>query len=130
MSHRARVAILGSLLLLTAPEGTGAAPPEKPTFVQYLRDSAIPRELIDGFLAISGSRATAIAGPARSLEVTIAVRSDIVPWRYPPRLDFQYGDWFRPEYARGELAPWESPHPDLAIVLTTVLWLVGRRLRR
>jgi hypothetical protein len=28
----------------------GAELPEKPTFVKYLRDSAVPRDVIDGFL--------------------------------------------------------------------------------
>ena len=77
------------------------------------------RELIGGLMQLSGSRA--VAGPARSLEVTIAVRSDVVPWRYPPGLDFQYGDWFRPDYERGDTAPWASPNPDLAVLVTTVL---------
>jgi predicted nucleotidyltransferase len=76
-------------------------------------------ELIGGLMQLSGSRA--VDGPARSLEVTIAVRSDVVPWRYPPRLDFQYGDWFRPDYERGDTEPWASPNPDLAVLVTTVL---------
>jgi streptomycin 3"-adenylyltransferase len=77
------------------------------------------RGLIDGLMAISGRRAT--AGPARSLEVTIVVQSDVRPWRYPPRLDFQYGDWFRSDYQSGNDAPWSTPNPDLAVLLTTVL---------
>lgn len=74
------------------------------------------RRLIDGLLPISGSHAT--AGPARSIELTVVVESDVRPWRYPPTLDFQYGDWLRGEFERGELTPWHSPNPDLAIVLT------------
>jgi streptomycin 3"-adenylyltransferase len=76
------------------------------------------RHLTEALMEISGSRA--LRGPGRSLEVTIAVQSDVVPWRYPPRMDFQYGDWFRPEYTRGNMAPWHSPNPDLAVLLTTV----------
>jgi predicted nucleotidyltransferase len=75
--------------------------------------------LIAGLLPLSGSRAA--AGPARSLEVTIAVQSAVRPWQYPPELDFQYGDWFRADYARGDVAPWASPNPDLAVLLTTAL---------
>lgn len=77
------------------------------------------RALIDHLFEISGFRA--IAGPARSIELTIVVQSDARPWHFPPKLDFQYGDWFRPEFGRGELAPWSSPNPDLAIVLAVVL---------
>src|SRR4029453_17534011 len=76
------------------------------------------RRLIDGFMAISGSRAT--AGPARSLEVTVVVQSDVRPGRYPPRLDIQYGDWFRSDYESGNDTPWNTPNPDLAVPLTPV----------
>ena len=77
------------------------------------------RTLIEGLMAISGSRAE--AGASRSLEVTVVVQSDVRPWRYPPRLDIQYGDWFRADYELGNFAPWESPNPDLAVLLTTAL---------
>ncbi len=77
------------------------------------------RALIDRLLAISGRRAT--AGPARSIELTIVVQSDVRPWRYPPPLDFQYGDWLRDEFTRGDLVPWSTPNPDLAVLLATVL---------
>ena len=77
------------------------------------------RALIERLMKISGSRA--VSGPARSLEVTVLVQSDVRPWRYPPRLDLQYGDWFRADYERGNFAPWESPNPDLGILLTTAL---------
>jgi streptomycin 3"-adenylyltransferase len=77
------------------------------------------RALIDGLMPISGRRAT--AGPARSLEVTVVVQSDVRPWHYPPSLDFQYGDWFRGDYESGSVAPWRTPNPDLAVLLTTVL---------
>lgn len=68
---------------------------------------------------MSGSRA--VRGPARSIELTIVLGSDVRPWRYPPRLDFQYGDWWRAEYEAGDFAPWTSPNPDLAVVITSVL---------
>jgi len=77
------------------------------------------RMLIESLMAISGSRAA--SGPARSLEVTVIVQSDVRPWRYPPRLDLQYGDWFRADYEAGNFAPWSSPNPDLAVLLTTAL---------
>ena len=75
--------------------------------------------LITGLMRLSGRRAA--AGPARSLEVSIVQQSDVRPWRYPPALDFQYGDWFRPDYERGDLTPWDSPNADLAVLLTTAL---------
>jgi len=76
------------------------------------------RALIDGFMSISRSRGD--ADGRRHLEVTIVVHSDIRPWRYPPPMEFQYGDWWRPEFQAGDLAPWTSPNADLAVILTAV----------
>src|SRR5262245_976363 len=75
------------------------------------------RRLIEGLQPMSGSRA--VDGPARSLEVTIVARPDVVPWRYPPRLDFQYGDWLRADFMAGNFAPWDSLNADVAVLLTT-----------
>jgi hypothetical protein len=36
-------------------------------------------------------------------------------------MDFQYGDWWRNEFERGELEPWSSPNPDLASLVRIVL---------
>jgi streptomycin 3"-adenylyltransferase len=77
------------------------------------------RVLIDRLLAISGRGDP--SGNARSVELTIVVESDIRPWRYPPRYDFQYGDWLRAQFRRGELTPWRTPNPDLALLITMVL---------
>ncbi|MFL5722586.1 MAG: aminoglycoside adenylyltransferase family protein [Chloroflexota bacterium] len=79
--------------------------------------SAERRRLIDELLGISRSRDDTIE--KRHLEVTIVSEPDVRPWRYPPPMDFQYGDWWRTEFASGERAPWKSPNADLAIVLTS-----------
>ena len=34
--------------------------------------------------------------------------------------DFQFGDWYRTEFARGNFAPWDPANPDLAILLEMV----------
>jgi streptomycin 3"-adenylyltransferase len=72
-------------------------------------------ELIERLLPISGRGDP--TGHSRSIELTIVVQSDVRPWRYPPRLDFEYGDWWRDDFARGNFAPWVSPNPDLALLL-------------
>jgi streptomycin 3"-adenylyltransferase len=77
------------------------------------------RELVERLLPISGRGDP--TGRSRSVDLEIVVLADVRPWRYPPRLDFQYGDWHRPEFARGNLTPWRSPNPDLAILLEMVL---------
>lgn len=72
------------------------------------------RALIDALLRLSGS--------PRPVEVTIVVASEVRPWRYPPRMDFQFGGWWREELEHGELEPWGSPvNPDLASLIRMVL---------
>lgn len=59
-----------------------------------------------------------ISGRPRRVEVTIVVQSAVRPWRYPPRLDFQYGDWLRDRFEGGNLEPWaERAHVDLVTLL-------------
>jgi streptomycin 3"-adenylyltransferase len=73
------------------------------------------RRIVERLLAISGR-----AG--RRVELTIVVQSEVRPWRYPPRMDFQYGDWLRGEFERGNLEPWPSrTNRDLATLITMVL---------
>lgn len=74
--------------------------------------------LVEGLLDISGRRAR--RGPARPVELTLVVQSDVRPWRYPPRSDFLYGEWLRDQYERGEV-PAPEPSPDLAVLVTMVL---------
>lgn len=72
------------------------------------------RALIERLLEISLS--------PRPLELTVVVLSDVKPWRYPPRMELQYGDWWRKEFERGDLAPWGSDvNPDLASLIRMVL---------
>ncbi|WP_327721370.1 aminoglycoside adenylyltransferase family protein [Streptomyces sp. NBC_00490] len=73
------------------------------------------RALLDGLLRISGSGAE-----ARPIELTVPVQSEVRPWRYPPTVDFLYGEWLRAEYEAGEV-PQPEPMPDLALLITMVL---------
>lgn len=76
--------------------------------------------LVRGFMAMSGKSTP--EGTWRRVEVTIVVQSDITPWRYPPILDFQYGDWLRPEFEKGTFGPSPTPlRPDLALLIRMVL---------
>lgn len=79
------------------------------------------RRLIRSLLSISGQITP--HGRLRGVELTIVVEGDVKPWRYPPRLDFQYGDWWRAEFESGEVEPWKAAvNPDLSILITmTVL---------
>jgi streptomycin 3"-adenylyltransferase len=77
------------------------------------------RRLVERLLVVSGSGSP---GPPRPIELTIVVESEVRPWRYPPSMDFQYGDWWRSEFEAGNLEPWPSrTNPDLATLLTMAL---------
>jgi predicted nucleotidyltransferase len=74
--------------------------------------------LIERLLPISGLGDP--TGRSRSIGLEIVALPDVRPWRYPARLDFQFGDWFRQDFARGDLSPWDATNPDLAILLEMV----------
>ena len=76
------------------------------------------RRLIDGLLPISGGE-TRQAG-WRPLEVTVVARTEVRPWRYPPRWELQYGEWLRGEFLAGALDPWPPVNPDLAVLVSMV----------
>jgi predicted nucleotidyltransferase len=76
------------------------------------------RALVEGLLDVSGARAR--CGPARPVELTVVVQSDVRPWRYPPSQEFLYGEWLRDTYELGG-APRPEHAPDLSILITMVL---------
>jgi predicted nucleotidyltransferase len=76
------------------------------------------RSLVEGLLEVSG--AAARHGPARPVELTVVVESDVKPWLYPPRREFLYGERMRAAYELGG-APQPEPTPDLSILITMVL---------
>lgn len=56
------------------------------------------------------------------IEMTIVEKSEINPWRYPPRFDFQYGEWLRKQFEHGNIEPWQTKEmPDLALLITQIL---------
>lgn len=77
------------------------------------------RELIRRLLPMSGPGDP--TGRSRSVGLEVVVQADVRPWRYPPRLDLQYGDWWRSEFEGGNFAPWTSPNPDVTLLIEVVL---------
>ncbi|MFD5024663.1 aminoglycoside adenylyltransferase family protein [Streptomyces sp. NPDC058373] len=71
------------------------------------------RGLTDGLRGISGA-------PGRPVELTAVVLGEVVPWRYPPRQEYQYGEWLRDAYERGEV-PAQRTDPDLAPLISMVV---------
>jgi len=76
--------------------------------------------LVAALLAISGRQTE--TGRWRRVELTLVVQSDVRPWRYPPMMDFQYGDWLRGEFESGNVEPWPTRvNPDLATLIAMVI---------
>jgi predicted nucleotidyltransferase len=75
------------------------------------------QRLVDGLLPISSRDIR--PHDWRPLEMTAVTQSDIRPWRYPPRMDFLFGQWLRDEFLAGTIAP-SRPNPDLGILITMV----------
>jgi predicted nucleotidyltransferase len=79
------------------------------------------RVLVDRLLAGGRDRSPG----NRPIELTIVVQSDVRPWHYPPRSEFQYGEWMRDELEGGGSPPQPGPSPDLAPLITMAL--LGKR---
>lgn len=75
------------------------------------------RKLIDRLMLISGKMGN--TDSVRSLEVTVINFGDVVPWRYPPKNEFIYGEWLRDEFEKGQIQE-PTYDSDLAIVLAQV----------
>jgi streptomycin 3"-adenylyltransferase len=76
-------------------------------------------DLAAGLLRLSG-RHPRVTGQPRPVELTVVSQPEVRPWRYPPQVEFQYGEWLRDEVESGQLP---QPHvsPDLAVLVTAVL---------
>ncbi|MEV0363547.1 aminoglycoside adenylyltransferase family protein [Nocardia fusca] len=80
-------------------------------------DGALRSRLAERLLRQSGRWPR--TGEARPVELTVVARDAVVPWRFPPRGEFVYGEWMRAEFERGAVDP-PAPDPDLAILLGMV----------
>jgi streptomycin 3"-adenylyltransferase len=72
--------------------------------------------LVNGLLAVSGSEPGARPRP---IELTVVVAGEVRPWRYPARVDLQYGEWLRAELSSCADPP-GGPDTDLAVLLASV----------
>jgi predicted nucleotidyltransferase len=77
------------------------------------------QRLVDRLLAISYRQD--VPALSRPIELTIVVASAVRPWRYPPPIDFPFGQWLRPRFERGEVETEAATSPDLACVLANAL---------
>lgn len=76
------------------------------------------RAIVTGLVPISWRSERPAAW--RPVELTLVVHDEVRPWRYPPRFDFQYGEWLRETLVAGDLAPWPPENPDVALLVTLV----------
>ena len=75
--------------------------------------------LVANLLQISGLY---MKSSKRPIELTLVEKAMINPWQYPPRFDFQYGEWLRESFEKGIIEPWLTfEMPDLALIVTQVL---------
>lgn len=75
-------------------------------------------ELTKHLLHISGLY---MKSAKRPIEITVVEKRAVNPWHYPPRFDFQYGEWLRASFEMGEIEPPNLEMPDLALIITQVL---------
>lgn len=77
------------------------------------------QKIASGLLAVSGDLSRGHG--RRPIELTIVTTSEVRPWRYPPRRDFQYGEWLRERFERGDRDLFRPTiDPDVAILITVV----------
>lgn len=73
------------------------------------------KKLMQDLLAISAPPGVCVR--YRALEVTVVLFSQIVPWRFPPAREMQFGEWLREDICAGVYEP-AQVDPDLSILLT------------
>lgn len=119
--ERVRAPLLGVCLYGSAVDGGLRPESDLDLFgvVQRRLPADERRALVDGLLPLSGRDTR--PGHWRPIELTLVVRGDVVPWRYPPRFDFQYGEWLRTRFVAGDRQPWPAANPDVAVLVTMVL---------
>jgi streptomycin 3"-adenylyltransferase len=73
--------------------------------------------VVAGLLPISGRDERPSSW--RPLDVTVVALPSIQPWRYPPEIELQYGEWLRARFLTGEIEPDPGTQGDLGVLITT-----------
>ena len=97
---------------------TGGLRPRSDVDILVLTNSSLSLsnriELAKGLMQISGRPGE--SSGIRPLEVTVVNQKDVVPWHFPPKFEFMYGEWLREQYEKGDI-PGATDDPDLALLL-------------
>ena len=64
------------------------------------------------------SRRSLRPGDWRPLEVTVLALPDVRPWRYPPHIDAQYGEWLTDVELSDQVERGPVASPDAAVLIT------------
>ena len=80
------------------------------------------RAMVDGVLALSIWPPPTVGPRAgqRPLELTVVAEAEVWPWRYPPRMELQFGEWLRAGLEGDPLSDGPLENPDLAVPLESV----------
>ena len=95
----------------------GGLHPNSDVDILIFIDGALPMDLREEFtkrlLPLSGKVGCI---QKRPLEVTVINHQDLVPWQFPPKCEYMYGEWLREEITAGNI-PQASYDPDITILL-------------
>ena len=113
--------LLGAYLYGSAVKG-GLKPASDLDVFVVIRERTSPEQrqlIINGLRPLS---ARTFRPPAwHPVELTVVVASEVKPWRYPPRMDFQSGEWLRQEFDTESLGVQDAENPDLIVLVSQVL---------
>jgi predicted nucleotidyltransferase len=76
------------------------------------------RRIVEALTPISARRLRPTVW--RPLEVTVVAQEAVRPWRYPPTMELQFGEWLRDAFDHGDVEAHAVPSPDLAILVSMV----------
>ena len=112
---------LGASLVATYLHGsavTGGLRPDSDVDILLVVDRPVDdaprRRLLAELMRISGRPNR--DDPRRPLEVTVFVTAELAAADYPPRCEFVYGEWLRPDFESGAL-PEPHANPDFLILI-------------
>ena len=95
---------------------TGGLRPKSDVDVLVLTNSGLFKaqraELSTRLMQISGRPGE--SSGIRPLEVTVVNQKDVVPWHFPPKFEFMYGEWLREQFEKGDI-PGATHRPGFGI---------------
>jgi predicted nucleotidyltransferase len=112
--------IIGAYLYGSAVQGGLRPDSDLDLFVVTDRslDAAEKARIVEGLLPFSGRDTRPPTW--RPLEVTVVAQPEVRPWRYPARVQLQYGEWLRAAFLAGDVEPEPAEKPDLGVMIAMV----------